>query len=392
VQTSAISLFKEQLEEAEIFVSSTRTADNFCLNNLDAQLVMPPAYPPERAPRAYSPIAFYHLLLHSDGILSAAADAAGAAFLSTGITAIGWVGNEVKGENFARLNLLVNDQFEALLGGFQFSPSFLLLGILSFAVDRWCNWLVNSHTIQARIHDIGTSIGAAVITSDAPETRLLLFKLYRYLNLIHALTYQSVHPNLPKTLDGFVPLGLVTPSEVAILLPMANKSRDTVIAWAGTTIEELIREGAVRELAVGNMMIPGLRGICARHHDIYVRNMPNLWVAVAKLIVDILVCVQLFTLGIVDWPAVTGTAGKLDAAELAFACCMTFCSCFLMAASYWTAWAISQILADPFKSGNDSFNSDSLLASTDRQLFATLRSTFDHKTSGPEAIKATGSI
>ena len=68
--------------------------------------------------------------------------------------------------------------------------------------------------------------------------------------------------------------------------------RDTLIAWTGATIEALILEGRVRERAIDPMMVSGLRGICGRHHDLFVRNMPNVWFAIAKLLVDYLIVVQ----------------------------------------------------------------------------------------------------
>lgn len=51
------------------------------------------------------------------------------------------------------------------------------------------------------------------------------------LNVVHGLTYQSVHPQMPKSLSGFVYLGLLTDTEAVILTNCANKQRDCVVTW-----------------------------------------------------------------------------------------------------------------------------------------------------------------
>ena len=43
---------------------------------------------------------------------------------------------------------------------YKFFPMFLLIGYLGFAVAKWRDTMVNSHTIQGRIHDLGLIIGA----------------------------------------------------------------------------------------------------------------------------------------------------------------------------------------------------------------------------------------
>lgn len=264
--------------------------------------------------------------------------------------------------------------------------------------------MVNAHTIQARIHDIGAAVGGAVIRVDLP-TRKVLYRLYRYLNTVHALTYQSVHPRLPRELAGFIPLGLLTPMEVTLLLPMQNKVRDTLIAWTQATIEQLVQERCIRHTAVGerhagvkctshlfcqahcvpspaplsgNMMIPGLRGICARHHDLFVRNMPNVWFAVAKLLVDYLVVVQIFSLASESQGDVLEEADiSLRHRRLFLLTLSTFCTAWLVSSAYWLPWSIVKLLENPWDSEVDSYNCDALMGSSERMLFATLRSRFD---------------
>ena len=94
------------------------------------------------------------------------------------------------------------------------------------------------------------------------------------LNVVHGLTYQNVHPQMPQTPYGFVYLGLLKETEATILMNCGNKQRDCVVAWCGGVMEEMARSGLVRELSTTTYapMIAGLRGITAKHHDGFVRN------------------------------------------------------------------------------------------------------------------------
>jgi len=375
-QFAAFQEFKRECKEARVFTSHVRSEENFGRGNCDAALQMPPVYPAERAVTAKSILVLYMILSDTTPLYSAIKDSLGASLIANGVLALGWVATGVGRESWLVYLHLIQTQIGALLNTFRFFPSFLVLGLLSYSVSRWQDWLVNCHTVQARLHDIGTTVGGAVVTPDDPRTRALLFRLYRHLNTVHALTYQSVHPKLPRQLDGFVQLGLLTPREVEKLKPMQNKVRDTLVAWVGGTIELLIREGRVRELAVGNMMIAGLRGICARHHDLFVRNMPNVWFAIAKLLVDYLVYLQLLQLALLlDFSQYDESGGPV--ALLLVASLITFIASFLVASAFWMAWAMVTLLHNPFQACGDSYNSDALLGSTERQLFAVLRSRFD---------------
>ena len=108
------------------------------------------------------------------------------------------------------------------------SAAFLLLGLLSYVTARWRDWLVNSHTVQAALHDIGLGVGSCLINPDA-EAKAAVYDLYRYLNAIHALLYQSVVPHLPQKPSEMIQLGLLTKGEAEILGQAANKQRDLLL-------------------------------------------------------------------------------------------------------------------------------------------------------------------
>ena len=126
--------------------------------------------------------------------------------------------------------------FAALFAGL--FPLFLLLGLLSYVTARWRDWLVNSHTVQAALHDVGVLVGASIVAPDerANET---IYELYRLLNAVHAVLYKSVVPHLPQDVAGLVDLGLLTSGEAELLEPTANKQRDVLVTWAGQKGEAL---------------------------------------------------------------------------------------------------------------------------------------------------------
>eukprot|EP00586_Coscinodiscus_wailesii_P003537 CAMPEP_0172488080 /NCGR_PEP_ID=MMETSP1066-20121228/17446_1 /TAXON_ID=671091 /ORGANISM="Coscinodiscus wailesii, Strain CCMP2513" /LENGTH=106 /DNA_ID=CAMNT_0013255073 /DNA_START=101 /DNA_END=424 /DNA_ORIENTATION=+ len=100
----------------------------------------------------------------------------------------------------------------------------------------------------------------------------MLYKIYRYLNLVHALLHKSVSASLgPLNIEeDFVDkLGLLTENEAEVLLPTDNKERDAVIAWLGAEIATYLRMDGV-DFEYANQEISAslreLRGLCATHH------------------------------------------------------------------------------------------------------------------------------
>jgi hypothetical protein len=336
----------------------------------------------------------------------------------------------------------VEKSLAEVLVGYRFFPAFLLLGLLSYIVERWRDFLTNCHTVQARFHDIGVAVGASIVDPSSLRVRKELYKLYRYMNVAHAKTYASVCAALPQSSRACIAQRLLTEEEVKILEPMENKSRrvlltlvpirprsrgarrslrsfarvslrpplafnpdtprrlstpsdafelhpdvasygttlrDVVITWIGAVIEDLIRSNDVRELSIHSMLVPGLRGICARHMDLFTRNMPNVWFATCHVIVNYLVILQTLYLSVQLDPAQVIESGETsDHREVLFT--YVFCNwvfSFMLASTYWVASSMVEVLATPFGYGDDAYNADALLASTDRMLFASLRAKFN---------------
>ena len=109
------------------------------------------------------------------------------------------------------------------------------------------------------------------------------------------------------------------------------------------------------------MAVSGLRGICARHHDLFTRNMPNAWFAMARLTVDYLVIIQVLVQPFqYDRNVDMLQHDRLWVTHLLF----TLLSAFCASSAYWVCWSIVELLANPFRAGQDSYLPDALMAST----------------------------
>ena len=380
-----------------VFVGHRRVEENFVRSNLDPDLEVPPPYATERALNLTTTThLLYAVLLSSQHTQQALLKASGVSFFVSAAGCGCWYARLVSSEHGA-VSSVAAPMFELLRqisvqlsSAFTFFPSFLLLGLATYTAARWRDWLVNCHTVQARLHDIGVAVGCAVKCPGNPDARRNLFRLYRYLNMVHALTYQSVHPFLPKQLEGFADLGLLTPAEVAILEPIGGKARDVIVTWAGRVVEVMIREGQVRELAIHQQLFPRLRGICAKHLDLFVRNMPNSWLALTRLLVDLLIYIHLLCLPlkILDLDGVESMPAYSTRYLLLLYCPLLLAASFITAAGFWLAWSLTATLTMPFGTGPDVYNPDALMGSSESQLFATLRASFDEDSLSNGAAQA----
>ena len=357
-----------------VFISHVRSKANFLRENDDPALRLPPAYTAERAIAANSVGVLYYVLLSSRRKLIVIATSLVKALLSASLAPWAWYASTRPGtlQLFLAFSKMAVDN---LISHYSFFPIFLLLGLLSYVTMRWREWLVNCHTVQAQLHNIGLMVGVSITAQPDEQTKELVYDLYRYLNAIHKMVYQSVTPHLeclPSA--GFVKLGLLTQGEMALLEPMANKQRDTLITWAGQIVDTLIRNGKIRNEIRVEKPFQKLRGSCASHHGLFVRNMPNSWFAASRLLVDILIVLMLLELPLsgLDMSTYNGY-DEPPARALAIHCVVTAVSAFIAAFAYGAAWSVVALLNNPFAAELDSVNVDPLKGETEGKLFAFLR-------------------
>ena len=356
-----------------VFISHVRSKVNFLRENDDPALRLPPAYTAERAIAANSVGVLYYVLLSSRRKLHVIATALAKALLSASLAPWAWYAS-TRPSTLQLFLAFVKMAVDNLISHYSFFPIFLLLGLLSYVTARWREWHVNCHIIQAAFHNIGLLVGMSITAEPDEETKALVYDLYRYLNAVHKILYQSVTPHLECLPSAnLVKLGLLTQGEMALLEP-TGEARDTVLTWAAQIVDTLVRKGKMSQGHRIDLAFQKLRGSCAEHGDLFLRNMPNSWFAASRLLVDILILLMLLELPLsgLDMSTYNGY-DEPPARALAIHCVVTAVSAFIAAFAYGAAWSVVALLNNPFAAELDSVNVDPLKGETEGKLFAFLR-------------------
>ena len=279
---------QKEMDMSRAFVNTVRTEENFIRNNADPHIVFPSPYISEYEPKLQDSI-----ILPVTGFLRTGSQWFSASRFSILLGSIGWafvcsavstvfylaVEYEKKCSNFledeeAIQNWVssVGESCQWILSDYRFFPIFLIVGYISFVVQRWREWMVNCHSIQGRLNDIAMLIGGCVGPNPDKVVRKKLFKIYRYLNVIHALCYIHASPSLADLdleTDFVHKLGLLTADEAYALLAIEVKQRENVLSWLTAEVILLLQMESVNGDHVGLELINsirGLRGTCATHH------------------------------------------------------------------------------------------------------------------------------
>ena len=250
------------------------------------------------------------------------------------------------------------------------------------------------------MHDLGVLVGGSVIAKDSIQTRSRLFQIYRLLNLIHTLLYWDTTPEFNNmSFKDLVSLGLLTEYEHRRFRPYdglnadgskkdvktKDKSRDMAISWLDHELTMLLHDKIIHDshgVAISRG-VAGLRGVCARHHDLFVRDSPNVYLSTMSMVVDFLIITIFTEVPFVSCIYVRGQHMPLQV--------VTICCTFIMLSAIILAQALAYILRDPFlsKHAEDDVYSQTgmkldnlidcraLLHSTDCCIFAQLRANFD---------------
>ena len=356
-----------------VFISHVRSKANFLRENDDPALRLPPAVTAQRAIAANSVGVLYYVLLSSRRKLTVIATALAKALLSASLAPWAWYAS-TRPSTLQLFLAFVKMAVDNLISHYSFFPIFLLLGLLSYVTARWREWHVNCHIIQAAFHNIGLLVGMSITAEPDEETKALVYDLYRYLNALHKILYQSVTPHLECLPSAnLVKLGLLTQGEMALLEP-TGEARDTVLTWAAQIVDTLVRKGKMSQGHRIDLAFQKLRGSCAEHGDLFLRNMPNSWFAASRLLVDILIVLMLLELPLsgLDMSTYNGY-DEPPARALAIHCIVTAASAFIAAFAYGAAWSVVALLNNPFAAELDSVNVDPIQGETEGKLFAFLR-------------------
>ena len=258
-----------------------------------------------------------------------------------------------------------------LASNFLFFPTFLSIGFLGFAVNRWLSFQATEYCLQGRTQDIGLMIGGAVVNPKSGSSRELTFRLYRYLNLVHMYAYGSlgkcswfsqVSPH------QLVSLGLATDEEASLLEHTPNLFRmDTVAAWLSRDLQAGMRDGTLDRASKGVLFqhVSHLRMWAADLAAITSTAQPNLWTALMKILLDVLVLLfvvsspfRFFTYDAQAWQM--------------FVLLCTFTLVFpMVCVSTLIVW-----MQDPYSNKVDGFNPDGLVTWSERVIFTNMRAAF----------------
>ena len=121
-------------------------------------------------------------------------------------------------------------------------------------------------------------------------------------------------------------------------------------------------------------------------------SVPNTWYAVGRLLTDGIVCLHLLAMPLKLHRSSSSEIWDQESSDvwsnhwmLVIFCLIVVASSFVVSCAYWLPWSMIGVLLNPFATGVDAYNTDALLASTDRALFVSMRALFDPKaTPGPE--------
>mmetsp|Transcript_126663 Transcript_126663/g.370077 ORF Transcript_126663/g.370077 Transcript_126663/m.370077 type:complete len:504 (+) Transcript_126663:88-1599(+) len=360
-----------------IFLSHTRTEQNFLRGSDDPQIVLPPSSPMEIEPAYYTRLVLYGYMRHSH-------------MFNLILLSLGW--SLIAGGFGSTLSLYyyiyvddakawmknIHGALPRLLSDFKWLPTFMLSFHLSFYVQRWRQFIFAAWGVEGRLKDLGIIIGSDAQDPDDPATRRLMYKIYRYMVLSMALQYKIVlpplkdaGPNLCKMLEG---LGLLTPEEALVLAPQGSRMRDAVLSWIALEVKD--NGPAKSGLLYGGSQVSimdkltALRAKMMYFHGNAFYPQPNLWNAFMTVLIDVYCGLM-----IIVYPFKMFT--PLRSSVLHGFQLFTVMSVFLMTLCFWGADSMSYALSRPFAGRIDTFNIDALIAGTEQTLFASMRAGFD---------------
>lgn len=366
---------------------SFRTLSNFTRDNFDESINYPLPYSPEYIPLGIKSSTDFFGIMQAlrigDDVKSVFIRSLGfsliASSLGTFLSLLLQFEAHTDNEQWTDWIVGFQSGFKTILDSYKFLPIFLMVGYINFIVERWRAFLTNCHGIQGTIHNIGMLCGGSVSTPVSPSTRQKLFKIYRFLNLVHAMCLQSMSPTLKDLsleTDFVEKLQLLTYDEMKLMKTMDNKMRDGAIALLTNAVLELNKAQDPAMMPIGDpsmveilKSVGALRGKCSALHDLFVRDQPNQYLIAMQFFVGNYCFMLLF-----GYPFVLLDNSKF----LACLQPLTFIGTFFAFLSLQIPFALMNSVRNPFKYGDShsGIESDNLLASTERALFQSMRCQF----------------
>jgi hypothetical protein len=277
-----------------------------------------------------------------------------------------------------------------LVSDFKWFTVFLLVGEVSFFVNRWRGFMFAAWQLEGRLKDTCLNIGSQVLDPKNDASRKLMFKIYRYVVLVMALEYKMVLPELKASWDKglLTDMGLLTEKEAPILFSSGSRARDVALSWIALEVNNNGPSGTNLLSGSGHLhflqMISKARGAMMYFWGNNFYPQPNSFIALMKFTVDIFCLAIIF-----GYPFMMVTPYELQntsVLSMNFKSCvqtLTIICVFIMLFIFWGLESLIHHLHGPFldkkkmDAGIDTFNIDALISGTEETVFSYLRSSFD---------------
>jgi len=268
--------------------------------------------------------------------------------------------------------------FRATIDSFKFLPIFLLLAYVGFVVDRWRLFLKLGHVIQGCIQGTGLLVGSKVPVPVPESTKKRLYKIYRYLNMIHILCYASFIPSWDASRDGVADygmrLGLLTYKEGAYVISTDNKPRDGLLVLLTYEIRLLLEDKNNNDVQQAphliDTQINNLRSTMAQLHDMFTLVHPNEYIIVMHTLVGAFSMLIVFGYSVLLFHSEANTSKSICFQPI------VLMGVFCTLVSIYFPIVIFHKLMNPFTENGDGIEVIQLIASSEKTIFQSLRSLF----------------
>ena len=256
-----------------------------------------------------------------------------------------------------------------LITAYAFFPTFLQMGYVVYAVERWRGFHAAGYSILGALHNIALIVGSAILNPTKEASKELAFRVYRYTVVAHLMVYKyiAINPWFEEmTLQDVIDCGLLTKHEASLIAPSEGTKHELLVSWISKEIFDGVKDGLLsHELCPAIMLPTHLRGAMGALTGNLLTNQPNLWAALMRLVCDILVIMFVFGNPFINFMF---EAGPFQIYAFLFT---TF-----QAIPYLCAHILVKTLADPYTGQHDMFNTDSLVAWAESVCFTNLRCKF----------------
>lgn len=373
--------FVQQLYSVPNALSHKRTFEAFKKSNVDDGMKMPPQFGPIRWSASLDRSTLFPYLIFSEGdglkpvLLRALALGLFSGAVSTYIyMLIKWETYRLDHVSYARnapadfdgsysqLVYETGKKISSLITAFKFFPSFLALGYVGYAIQRWRSFQATCYSIQGALCNVSLMVGGSLVDPSSPESKQLAFRVYRYLQVIHLLVYKDRNAWYKLLrMEDFETMGLLTAEEIRVLKPADNKMIEAMVSWI---LRDCLQAVEKNILTAGfkAMIVAKIRSEVSAFNNLFAVGQPNLWAALMKLVCDCLIL--MFVLG-----------SSFESFLYQLGPFQTYCVVFsiFLSVPWLCAQRLVTVLADPFSSHHDMFNTDSLVANAERATFMNLR-------------------